>query len=55
MVDLAKLFGAPTVNLASFYIEAQIVDDSDKFASVRSDIATILGVETPQIKLLVDH
>lgn len=55
LADLAKLFGVPTADLASFYIDAQIVDDSDKLASVRSAIATILGVEPTQIKILVEH
>jgi len=55
LVDLAKLFGVPTSDLASFYIEAQTVDETDNLASARSDIATILGVEAAQIKIVVEY
>lgn len=54
LVDLAKLFGVPTADLASFYVEAQIVDEIDKLTSVRAEIATILGVEATQIRILVE-
>jgi transcriptional regulator with XRE-family HTH domain len=54
LVDLAKLFGVPTSDLTSFYVEARIVDESDKLASVRSEIATILGVGAAQIRILVE-
>ncbi|KQZ76363.1 hypothetical protein ASE06_07980 [Sphingopyxis sp. Root214] len=55
LVDLAKLLGVPAGDLASFYVEEQIIDEQDKLASVRTEIATILGVETAQIKILVEH
>ena len=55
LVDLAKLLGVPAGDLASFYVEEQIINEQDKLASVRTEIATILGVETAQIKILVEH
>lgn len=54
LVDLAKLFGVPTADLASFYVDTKIVEDLDGLASARNEIATILGVEAAQIRILVE-
>ncbi|MBE1526390.1 transcriptional regulator with XRE-family HTH domain [Sphingopyxis sp. OAS728] len=54
LVDLAQLFGVPAADLASFYTETKIVEEIDRLAVVRSEIATILGVEAAQIKILVE-
>jgi len=52
--DLAQLFGVPAADLASFYIETKIVEETDRLAVARSEIATILGVEAAQIRILVE-
>lgn len=55
LADLAKLFAVPAADLASFYVNTKIVEELDRLASVRTEIAAILGVEAAQIRILVEH
>lgn len=54
LIDLAKLFGVPAADLASFYVETKMVEDLDKLAIARAGIANLLGVESAQIKILIE-
>ncbi len=54
LIDLAKLFGVPPADLASFYVETKMADDLDKLAIARTEIANLLGVETARIKILIE-
>lgn len=54
LADLARLFAVPAADLASFYVDVKIVEEFDKLASVRMEIATILGVEAAQIRIMVE-
>lgn len=54
LADLAKLFAVPAADLASFYVDTKIVGELGQLAAVRMEIATILGVEAAQIRIMVE-